>query len=167
MNSADRLLEEYKTAELPEERERVTNQLLERCESDPDALKALLHVLNSEGDPDIRLAIVRFLESRRPPAAVRALVKAMFDPDAVVRGHAAVAVAGYNDPRILSWSLSELLDAVPDPVTRVPAERAIAAVSGRPSSKISRSERERIRRGEHPESVWPDYYRGLPPTDPS
>ena len=162
MTPTEELLRAYRTLPFPKERFEAAKLLLERADVDSSAFDALRYILNEESDSDIRLAIIRFLESRHPPSAIRMLVKSMFDPDAVVRGHAAVAVSGYEDPRLLSWSLSELLDALPDPVTRVPAERAIRAITGRSSDKISRSERERIRRGEHPETIWPEYYLNLP-----
>ena len=94
--------------------------------------------------------------------ALHAITKEMFDPDPVVRAHAALGVAAYEDARLLAPSLGALLDALPDPATRAPADRAIRVVTGRPPEKITSSERERIRLGEHPATIWPEHFAGLP-----
>src|SRR5712664_4546972 len=115
MKSTERLLEEYRFIYSDDARREAVNRLLQRAPTDGAALDLLLYVLNEENNSTIRLAIVQYLQSARPLVAIRALTKQMFDPDPLVRAHAALGVADYNDARLLAPSLVALLDALPDP----------------------------------------------------
>jgi HEAT repeat protein len=163
MPSATALLTRYREADLDEERAAITHELLERAPSEPAAVEGLLQVLNAEKDGGVRLQIVQYLHTVRPPSAIRSLTKAIADPDPLVRAHAAEAIADYDDAWLLARSLGTLFDALPDPATRGAAGRAIKTVTGRAPDKIGVSERERVRLGEHPETIWPEHYASLPP----
>jgi HEAT repeat protein len=159
-----KLLERYHSASWDDEaRLEVANVLLERVANDVTVVEDLLHILNEDGNSAVRLVIVRYLASVRPASALRALTKEMFDPDPFIRSQAAIGVADYNDARVLAPSLAALFDALPDPATHAPADRAIRTVTGRAPEKISISERERVKLGEHPETIWPEYFSTLPP----
>jgi uncharacterized iron-regulated protein len=163
MKSIEKLLEQYRSASLDDEaRLQMVNRLIDRAPTDRRALDTLLYVLNEDGNSEVRLAIVKFLEAERPLSAIRALTKEMFDPDPIIRAHAAIGLADYNDARRLARSLAALFDALPDPATRAPAGRAIRTVTGRSPEKITISERERVRLGEHPETIWVEHYESLP-----
>jgi HEAT repeat protein len=161
VKSIKELLLAYHETMYTEERVQLAHQLLERAPTDPSAVDALLFVLNDLGDSKVRLEIVDYLASTRPPSAVRGLTKSTFDPDPLVRARAALGVAAYDDAHVLAPSLSALLDAVSDPVTREPAERAIRIVTGRGPDKITVSERERLRVGDSPQSIWVDHFARL------
>jgi hypothetical protein len=164
MTPTEKLLERYRFASLDDDaRLEVASLLRERVPTDATALDALLYVLNADGNSAVRLATVRYLAATRPLSAIRALTKEMFDPDPIVRGHAALGVADYDDARLLAPSLAALFDALPDPATRAPADRAIRTITGRAPEKITVSERERIKLGEHPQTIWPDHFEALPP----
>jgi hypothetical protein len=164
MTPSEKLLKEYQSTPSDEHRESITNELLRRASDDEAAVGALLYILNDANSSSLRMKIVQFLKVTRPISAVHALTKEMFDPDPVIRAHAAIGIADYEDARVLAGSLAALFDALPDPATRTPAQRAILAITGRASGKITVSERERIRRGEHPQTIWPDHFASLPAT---
>lgn len=153
--NSEQLLTTYLTTVSADERAFVTYELLRLIRSDNSALTPLLMILNDENDSTVRLRVVKYLASSRPVAAVHALTKSMFDPDPLIRAQAAIGVAGYDDAKILATSLPALFDALPDPMTRTAAERAIRVVTGRSADRITISERERIKQGERPETIWP------------
>jgi hypothetical protein len=163
VKSIEQLLEQYRSA-ISDDEARLTmvNGLIDRAPSDRWALDTLFYVLNEDGSSAVRLAIVRFLQVERPLSAVGALTKEMFDPDPTIRALAANGLADYNDARTLAHSLPALFDALPDRATRAPADRAIRTVTGRAPDKITVSERERVRQGEHPETIWVEHYASLP-----
>jgi hypothetical protein len=163
MRSIEKSLEQYRSLlSADETRLEMVNNLISRAATDRSALDTLLYVLNEDGDSAIRLAIVKFLQMERPLSAIGALAKEMFDPDPKIRAQAAIGLADYNDARILAHSLPALFDALTDPATRAPADRAIRVVTGRQPEKITISERERVKLGEHPETIWVDHYKALP-----
>lgn len=163
MTRAAFLLETYYGTIWDEEKTTSAGKLVALAASgDSDAMDALLYLLNDENDSTIRLQIVKVLRAARSVSAIGGLTKAMFDADGLVRAQAAAAIAEYDNAHLLAPSLSALLDALPDPTTRGPADRAIRTVTGRAPEKISVSERERVKLGEHPESIWPDYFASLP-----
>lgn len=162
MTSTSDLLTQYRESELDEVRAAITHELLRRAPTERPAVEALLDVLNAEKDATVRLQIVQYLHTVRPPSAIRSLTKGIVDPDPLVRANAAEALADYEDAQLLARSLATLLDALPDPATRSAATRAIRTVTGRPPEKISVSERERVKIGEHPQTIWPDHFAALP-----
>lgn len=162
MTSTERLLSIYHNSDVDESRRaHVTMELMKRARTDEHALMAILTILNSENDSSLRLAIIEFLDEVLHPLTIRALTKQMFDPDPLIRGRAALALAKFKNHHLLSPSLDALLNAVTDPATRSPAEQAIRFIAGRSPEKITSSERERIRLGESAESLWPEYYAKL------
>lgn len=158
MARSNTLMQRYQSADSVEERAAVTRSILRQAVADESLLPDILIILNEENNSVIRLSIIRFLRSARPLSAIRALTKEMFDPDPLIRAQAAEAVAEYDDAVLLAPSLAALLDAVPDPATRAPAERAILRVTGRSSDKISISEKRRIKLGEHAQKIWPEHF---------
>jgi hypothetical protein len=163
VRTVEQLLEEYRSEVCDDARRLLARALIGRARSDATALETLLYVLNEEGNSAVRRMIVRFLQATRPISAIRALAKEMFDPDPTTRAHAALGLADYNDAHLLAPSLAALLDALPDPATRSPAERAIRTVTGKSPDKITISERERVKLGEQAQTIWPDHFADLPP----
>lgn len=154
MSSIEAQLQNYRS--IPDDdRLDAAKRLIKAAPTDGATMEVLLYVLNEERDSVVRLAIVEFLEAARRPVALRALTKAMFDPDPKVRAHGALGVANYTDVELLVASLPALFDALPDPATRAPADRAIRLLTGRAPERVTVSERERIRLGEHPRTIWP------------
>jgi HEAT repeat protein len=162
--STTALLTRYRESDLDEERAAIAQELLERAPSEHAAMEGVLEVLNTEKDAGVRLQIVQYLHKMRSPSAIRALTKGMVDPDPLVRAHSAEAIADFDDARLLARSLGTLFDALPDPATRGAAVRAIKTVTGRTPDKISVSERERVRLGEHPQTIWPGHFASIPPS---
>ena len=161
--STTALLTRYRDSDLDEERAAIVQELLERAPAEPAAMEGLLEVLNAEKDAGVRLQIVQYLHRVRPPTAIRSLTKGIVDPDPLVRAHAAEAIADFDDARLLARSLGTLFDALPDPATRDAAARAIKTVTGRTPDRIGLSERERVRLGEHPQTIWPEHFASIPP----
>jgi HEAT repeat protein len=164
MASVEKLLAEYRSEYSDEAKLVMVNAMIQRATSDQRTLDTLLYVLNEESYTPVRLAIVQFLQAARPLSAIRALTKEMFDPDPIVRAHAALGLADYNDAHLLAQSLPALLDALADPATRAPADQATRVVTGRPPEKITISERMRVKLGEDPKLIWGDHF--LPPPPP-
>jgi hypothetical protein len=158
MPATNDILQRYLKSSLQDERALLARYLLRLAPNDDAAMSALLVIVNDENDSDVRLDIVRFLAAKRPLSAVHALAKEMFDPDPRVRAQAAIGIAGYDDARVLAGSVASILNALEDGSTRSYAATAIYTVSGRTPDKITHSERDRIRRGESAEMVWPDHY---------
>src|SRR6266545_1203005 len=71
-----------------EERSRAEDMLLQYL-PDPRGLEAVIEVLASADEPMRRLTAAEALYDFRDPAAVAALVKALDDPEGLVRYHAA------------------------------------------------------------------------------
>jgi hypothetical protein len=163
VKSTDELAIAYHETIYTEARAEIARTLLERAPDDATAVEMLLVVLNDLDDPELRLAIVEQLGATRPAFAVRALTKAMFDPAPLVRARAALAVAAYDDRDLLAPWLSVVLDAVPDPATREPAERVVRLVTGKGPEKITVSERERLRAGDPPRSIWREHFAASEP----
>lgn len=163
MGMTEQLLADYWDMTSPSDRLETIQRWIARCHVNGNTLEALLYVLDDENSTPIRLAIVAFLHDAKPLEAIPRLTKAMFDADPRIRAQAANTVAEYDDARLLAAALPALFDAIPDPATRSAAERAIRCVTGRPADRISTSERERVRLGEHPQSLWPDHFADIPP----
>ena len=158
MPATDEILQRYLKSSLQDERAVLARYLLRLARDDDAVIPALLVVVNDENDSTVRLEIVRFLATTRPLSAVHILAKEMFDPDPRVRAQAAIGIAGYDDARVLVASVASILNALEDGSTRSYAATAIHTVSGRTPDKVTHSERDRIRRGESAEMVWPDHY---------
>ena len=162
--TSDFLLETYFMTVWDEERTQAAHTLLARARAgDAMAQRTLPSILNSERDSALRMQIVECLHATGAPSAIPALAKALFDADPLVRARAAVALGEMGSPRRLSPFLLALIDAVPDPATRTPAEKMVRAVTGRAVEKITLSERERLRAGDHAEALWAEHFATLPP----
>ena len=161
--TADFLLETYFMTVWDEERTQAAHALLNRARAgDAMAQRTLPSILNSERDSTLRMEIVECLHATGAPSAVPSLAKVLFDADPLVRARAAVALEEIASARQLSHVLLALIDAVPDPATRTPAEKMIRAVTGRAAEKITVSERERLRAGDHAETLWAEHFATLP-----
>ena len=128
--SVDKLLKAYRRTP-PERRVEAARRLVSQSPKDSAADEALLYILNEENDEAVAWTIVTHFADTRPLIALRALTKAMFDSDPLIRARAAVGVAAYEDSHLLGVHLAALLDAIPDPVTRSPMEATVRRVTGR------------------------------------
>lgn len=164
LTRAQRLLERYYEATWDDERAVLAKRLVRLAESGEDATapRALAYVLNDEKDGEIRLSIVKQLRMAHLVGAIPHLAKTLFDGDPKVRGAAADALSDFGDARDLAGSLLALLDAVSDPVTRASAEAAVRIVTGRAPEKITAAERDRLRAGDHPDTIWAEHFESLP-----
>ena len=153
-------LKNYRDEILVEHRAQMAGALLARARraSTSPVVGTLLYLLNDENDTPIRTAIVEYLAETRPPSALPALVKALFDPSSAVRARAAAGVAGYRVRELLGDHLWALIEASRDPIVESPLRDVVAIAAGKPLAKISLSERERLRIGDHARHVFADYY---------
>ena len=68
-----------------------------------DLSHTLLMALLEDPDADVRAVAVQMLGEKHLPEALSALVQCLKDPDIAVAVHAAGALSGYNDERLLPY----------------------------------------------------------------
>lgn len=158
--AVEQVLAAYRADVLPDRRTRMVRSFLEHASlrDDKEAIEILLYVLNEESSTEIRQMIVEYLAASRPSGALYLLVKTLFDPEPKIRSRAAEGLVGYGDRDLVSDYLVQFLDASTDPATRSPMEVVVRLITGVSLEKITGSQRERLRIGDHPRTIWREYY---------